>query len=71
MMITDGEYSLVQYEGKMCMASWAGVGLGKLTTSVGTGRIAVASAGLTGKIAWPTFYTIKMSGGDLWVSLVV
>jgi len=53
------------------MASSAGVGLGKLTTSVGTGRVVVASAGLTGKIAWPTFCTVKTSGGDLWVSLVV
>ena len=55
----------------MHVESWAGVGLGKLTTSVGTGRIAVASAGLTGKIAWPTFHAVKMSGGDLWASLVV
>jgi len=53
------------------MESWAGIGLGKLTTSVGTGRIAVASAGLTGKITWPTFRTVETSGGDLWVLLVV
>ena len=53
------------------VASSAGVGLGKLTTSVGTGRIAVASAGLTGKIAWPAFRAVETSGGDLWASLVV
>jgi len=61
----------LRHKGKVHVESWAGVGLGKLTTSVGTGRIAVASAGLTGKIAWPTFHAVKMSGGDLWASLVV
>jgi len=61
----------LRHKGKVRMASWAGVGLGKLTTSVGTGRIAVASAGLTGKITWPAFRAIKTSGGDLWASLVV
>ena len=53
------------------VASLAGARLGKLTTSVRTGRIAVASTGLTGKIAWPTFRAVEMSGGDLWASLVV
>ena len=53
------------------VASLAGAGLGKLTTSVRTGRIAVASASLTGKIAWPTFRAIETSGGDLWASLVI
>ena len=61
----------MRHEGKVRVASSAGVGLGKLTTSVGTGRIAVASAGLTGKIAWPAFRTVETSGGDLWASLVV
>ena len=64
-------YWYLQHKGKVHVASSAGVGLGKLTTSVGTGRIAVASAGLTGKIAWPVFHAIKTSGGDLWASLVV
>ena len=53
------------------MVSLAGVRLGKLTTLVRTGRVVVASASLTGKIAWPAFCTIKTSGGDLWVSLVI
>ena len=61
----------LRHEGKVRVASSAGVGLGKLTTSVGTGRIAVASAGLTGKIAWPVFRAVETSGGDLWASLVV
>ena len=53
------------------VASSAGAGLGKLTTSVRTGRIAVTSTGLTGKIAWPVFHAVETSGGDLWASLVV
>ena len=64
-------HRFMRHEGKVRVASSAGVGLGKLTTSVGTGRIAVASAGLTGKIAWPAFRAVETSGGDLWASLVV
>ena len=61
----------LRHEGKVHVASLAGIRLGKLTTSVGMGRIAVASASLTGKIAWPMFRAIETSGGDLWASLVI
>ena len=64
-------YWYLRHKGKVHMASWAGVGQGKLTTSVRTGRIVVASASLTGKITWPMFCAVKMLGGDLWVSLVI
>ena len=70
-MIIDSKYLLVQYKGKVHVASWAGIGLGKLTTSVRMGRIVVASTGLTGKITWPVFCAIETSGGDLWASLVI
>ena len=61
----------LRHESKVHVVSLAGIRLGKLTTSVRTGRIAVASAGLTGKITWPAFCAVEMSEGDLWASLVV